>query len=72
MSKVVTRYVKPIVTRGRARKASRLRDMLSALEDPIVTFEEFIGDVKKRLDEVEGGLTDGLQSMKEQLKDYVW
>ncbi|KAA3452500.1 calcium-transporting ATPase 12, plasma membrane-type-like [Gossypium australe] len=59
-------------TRGRAREASRLRDMLSALKDRVVTLEDFIGDVKERLDEVDGGLTDGLQSMKEQLRDYVW
>ncbi|MBA0875388.1 hypothetical protein Goshw_001282 [Gossypium schwendimanii] len=45
MSKEVAEYVKPMDTSGRARKASRSRDML--------------------------GLTDGLQSMNEQLRDYV-
>ncbi|KAH1129739.1 hypothetical protein J1N35_001117 [Gossypium stocksii] len=57
MTKEVVEYVEPMETCGRARKASRSRDIFSALED--------------RADEVNGGLTNGLQSMKEQLRDYV-
>ncbi|MBA0642424.1 hypothetical protein Goklo_026811 [Gossypium klotzschianum] len=29
-------------------------------------------DVKERIDEVNDRITDGLQSMKEQLREYVW
>ncbi|KAA3488272.1 hypothetical protein EPI10_032041 [Gossypium australe] len=31
-----------------------------------------MGDIKERLKEVKKELADGLQSMKKQLKDYVW
>ncbi|MFQ6658883.1 hypothetical protein Gotur_027975 [Gossypium turneri] len=31
-----------------------------------------MGFVKERIDEVDDRITDGLQSMKEQLREYVW
>ncbi|XP_040932038.1 uncharacterized protein [Gossypium hirsutum] len=58
-------------TRGRARKASRSRDILSALEDRVVTLESSMGDIKERVEDVDDRLHDGLQSMQEQLKEYV-
>ncbi|MBA0765075.1 hypothetical protein Gotri_014335, partial [Gossypium trilobum] len=59
-------------TRGRARKTSWSRDLLSALEGQVVTLEESMKDVNERIDEVNDRITDGLQSMKEQLREYVW
>ncbi|KAA3455782.1 reverse transcriptase [Gossypium australe] len=47
MSKEVAEYVKPTETRGRTRIASRLKDMLSTLEDRVVTLEEFMGMPKR-------------------------
>ncbi|KAH1047811.1 hypothetical protein J1N35_038595 [Gossypium stocksii] len=70
MSKEVVEYVELIETRERARKASRSRDMLSALKDRVVTLEESRGMLKRGLMKP-GGLTNGLQSMKEQLRDYM-
>ncbi|KAK5840084.1 hypothetical protein PVK06_008952 [Gossypium arboreum] len=46
-------------TRGRARKASRSRDILSALEDRVVTLEEFVRDVKERVDDIDDKVNDG-------------
>ncbi|MBA0570065.1 hypothetical protein Golob_003753 [Gossypium lobatum] len=71
MSKEVVKHVESMETCGRPRKSSWLRDMLSALKDRVVTLEESIRDAKERLDEADGGLIDGLQSMKEQLRDYM-
>ncbi|KAK8264107.1 hypothetical protein V6Z12_D12G086400 [Gossypium hirsutum] len=58
-------------THGRARKASRTRDILSALEDRFITLEDSVGDIKERIDDVDDRLHDGLQSIQEQLKEYV-
>ncbi|KAK5802546.1 hypothetical protein PVK06_030148 [Gossypium arboreum] len=71
MSKEAAENVDGMETRGRARKASRSRDILSALEDRVVTFEESVGDVKERVDDIDDKVNDGLQSMQEQLKEYV-
>ncbi|KAH1047446.1 hypothetical protein J1N35_038230, partial [Gossypium stocksii] len=71
MSKEVIENVEGMVTRGRARKASRSRDILLASEDRVVTLEESMGDANEKIDEVNDRLIDGLQSMKEQLKQYV-
>ncbi|KAK8335242.1 hypothetical protein V6Z12_A09G040700, partial [Gossypium hirsutum] len=71
MSKEATENVDRMETRGRARKASRSRDILSALEDRVVTLEESVGDVKERVDDIDDKVNDGLQSMQEQLKEYV-
>ncbi|MFQ6668116.1 hypothetical protein Gotur_033890 [Gossypium turneri] len=57
-------------TRGRAKKASRLRDMLTTLENQVVNLEESVGNVKETLELVEGR-TDGFDSMEEQLRDFV-
>ncbi|XP_016752558.1 uncharacterized protein [Gossypium hirsutum] len=67
----MSKEVERMKTRGRARKASRSRDILSALEDRVVTLENFVGVIKERIDDVDDKLHDGLQSMKEQLKVYV-
>ncbi|KAK8271103.1 hypothetical protein V6Z12_D11G241300 [Gossypium hirsutum] len=67
----MSKEVEGIETRGRARKASRSRDILSALEDRVVTLENFAGDIKERIDDVDDRLHDGLQSMQEKLKVYV-
>lgn len=53
-----------------ARKPFLLKDMLSTVEERVVTLEESMGDVKERIDDVNDKITDGLQSM-EQSKDYV-
>ncbi|KAK8321507.1 hypothetical protein V6Z12_A12G102300 [Gossypium hirsutum] len=71
MSKEATENVDGIEIRGRARKASRSRDILSALEDRVVTLEESVRDVKERVDDIDDKVNDGLQSMQEQLKEYV-
>ncbi|MFQ6621814.1 hypothetical protein Gotur_001628 [Gossypium turneri] len=71
MSKEVAGNVEGMETRGRAKKASRSRDILSALEDRVVTLENFVGDIKERIDDVDDRLHDGLQSIQEQLKVYV-
>ncbi|KAK8288679.1 hypothetical protein V6Z12_D07G140900 [Gossypium hirsutum] len=71
MSKEVAGNVEGMKTRGRARKASRSRDILSALDDRVVTLENSVGDIKERIDDVDDRLHDGLQSMQEQLKVYV-
>ncbi|MBA0665684.1 hypothetical protein Goklo_002169, partial [Gossypium klotzschianum] len=46
--------------------------MTSALEDQVVTLEESIGDVKERISDVDDRLNDGLQTMQEQLREFVW
>ncbi|KAK8286999.1 hypothetical protein V6Z12_D07G029100 [Gossypium hirsutum] len=71
MSKEVTENVEGMESRGRDRKASRSRDILSTLEDRVVTLEESVGDINERIDDVDDRLHDGLQSMQEQLKEYV-
>ncbi|KAK8316558.1 hypothetical protein V6Z12_A13G050900 [Gossypium hirsutum] len=71
MSKGAAENTDGIETRRRARKASRSRDILSVLEDRVVTFEESVGDVKERVDDIDDKVNDGLQSMQEQLKEYV-
>lgn len=67
----MSKEVEGVETRGRARKASRSRDILSALEDRVVTLESSMGDIKERVEDVDDRLHDGLQSMQEQLKEYV-
>ncbi|XP_040937957.1 uncharacterized protein [Gossypium hirsutum] len=67
----MSKEVEGVDTRGRARKASRSRDILSALEDRVVTLESSTGDIKERVEDVDDRLHDGLQSMQEQLKEYV-
>ncbi|MBA0723112.1 hypothetical protein Golax_003721 [Gossypium laxum] len=57
-------------TRGRARKASRLREILTALENQVVNLEESVGNMKETLELVEGR-TDGFDPMEEQLRDFV-
>ncbi|KAK8283219.1 hypothetical protein V6Z12_D08G079200 [Gossypium hirsutum] len=71
MSKEAAENVEGMETRGRARKASRSRDILSALEDQVITLEDSVGDIKERIDDVDDRLHGGLQSMQEQLKEYV-
>ncbi|KAK8359086.1 hypothetical protein V6Z12_A04G071500 [Gossypium hirsutum] len=71
MLKEVAENIDGVETRGRARKASRSRDILSALEDRVITLEESVGDVKERVDDIDDRVNDGLLSMKEQLRDYV-
>ncbi|KAK8348748.1 hypothetical protein V6Z12_A06G100000, partial [Gossypium hirsutum] len=71
MSKEVAENIDGMETRGRARKASRSRDILLALKDRVVTLEESVGDVKERVDDINDKVNDGLQSMQEQLKEYV-
>ncbi|KAH1082046.1 hypothetical protein J1N35_021807 [Gossypium stocksii] len=53
-----------------ARKESRLRDMLLTLESRVVNLEESIGDMRDMLEMVEGHI-DELDSMKEQIRDFV-
>ncbi|KAK5802548.1 hypothetical protein PVK06_030150 [Gossypium arboreum] len=71
MLKEAAENVDGMETRGRARKASRLRDVLSALEDRVVTLKESVRDVKERVDDIDDKVNDGLQSIQEQLKEYV-
>ncbi|XP_052483073.1 uncharacterized protein LOC128036201 [Gossypium raimondii] len=71
MLKEVAENVGGMDTHGRARKASRSRDILSALEDQVVTLKESVGDIKERIEDVDDKLNDGLQFMQEQLKVYV-
>ncbi|MBA0635792.1 hypothetical protein Godav_022107 [Gossypium davidsonii] len=71
MSKEVAGNVERMETRGRDRKASCSRDILSTLEDRVVTLENFVRDIKERIDDVDDRLHEGLQSMQEQLKVYV-
>ncbi|MBA0574972.1 hypothetical protein Golob_000058 [Gossypium lobatum] len=71
MLKEVTGNVEGMETRGRARKASLSRDILSALEDRVVTVEDSVGDINERIDDVDDRIHYGLQYMQEQLKVYV-
>lgn len=57
-------------TCGKTRKNSKSMDMLSALEGQVTNLEEFMGGVKETLEVVEGCI-DELDSMREQLRDYV-
>ncbi|MBA0630105.1 hypothetical protein Godav_002234 [Gossypium davidsonii] len=70
MSKEVVDQNEPIQTCGRARKASRSRDMLTALENRVGNLEESVGNMKKTLELVQGR-TDGFDSMEEQLREFV-
>ncbi|KAK5812538.1 hypothetical protein PVK06_027973 [Gossypium arboreum] len=70
MKKGVEDQIELMETRGRSRKASRFRDMLSTLEGRVVNLEESMGDTRETLKEVEGRI-DVLDSMKEQLRDFV-
>ncbi|MBA0650731.1 hypothetical protein Goklo_018117 [Gossypium klotzschianum] len=70
MSKEVIDQNKLIQTRGRARKASRSRDMLTALENRMGNLEEPVGNMKKTLELVEGR-TDEFDTIKEQLREFV-
>ncbi|KAG8502294.1 hypothetical protein CXB51_002075 [Gossypium anomalum] len=72
MSKEVVGQNEPMETRGRVRKVSRSRGLLLALENRVVTLEESMEDVKERIGDVDDRLIDGLQMMKEQLREYVW
>ncbi|KAK8314289.1 hypothetical protein V6Z12_D01G162200 [Gossypium hirsutum] len=70
MSKEVVGQSEPMETRGRARKSSRSREMLTALENRVVNLEESVGNMKETLEIVEGR-TDGFDSMEEQVRDFV-
>ncbi|KAK5824547.1 hypothetical protein PVK06_019325 [Gossypium arboreum] len=72
MSKEVVSQNEPMKTSGKARKASRSRDLLSALEGRVVTLEKSMEDIKERIDDVDDRIIDGLQRLKEQLKEFVW
>ena len=52
----MSKEVEGVETRGRARKASRSRDILSALEDRVVTLESSMGDIKERVEDVDDRL----------------
>ncbi|KAK8289414.1 hypothetical protein V6Z12_D07G190600 [Gossypium hirsutum] len=67
----MSKEVEGMETCGKVRKASHSRDILSALEDRVVTLKNFVGDIKEMIDDVDDRLHDGLQSMQEQLKVYV-
>lgn len=49
MTKEVDNQIEPVKTRGRIRKVSRSRDMLSALEDRVINLEESMEDVRETL-----------------------
>ncbi|MBA0826041.1 hypothetical protein Goarm_010934 [Gossypium armourianum] len=70
MTKGVDDQIEPINTRERVRKATRSRDMMSTLESRVVNLEEFVGYVRETLEVVEGR-TDELDSMREQLREFV-
>ncbi|MBA0794348.1 hypothetical protein Gohar_018685 [Gossypium harknessii] len=57
-------------TRGMAKKVSRSRDILIALENQVVNLEKSVGNMKEALDLVEGR-TDGFDSLEEQLRDFM-
>ena len=67
MSKEVVDQNEPMETRGRARKASRSRDMLSSLEIRVVNLEESVGDMKETLEVV---LTR-MDELREDSKEFV-
>ncbi|MBA0635395.1 hypothetical protein Godav_021992 [Gossypium davidsonii] len=70
MSKEVVGQSEPMETHGRAKKASRSREMLTALENRVVNLEESVGNMKETFELVEG-CTDGFDSMEEQFRDFV-
>ncbi|MBA0608049.1 hypothetical protein Godav_020298 [Gossypium davidsonii] len=57
-------------TRGRARKVSHSRYMLSALENQVSNLNESVGEMKETFKLVEGR-TNGFDSMEEQLREFV-
>ena len=57
----------PMETRGRVRKASRSRDMLSSLENRVVNLEESVGDMRETLEVV---LTR-MEELREDSKVFV-
>ncbi|KAK5786789.1 hypothetical protein PVK06_041434 [Gossypium arboreum] len=58
-------------TRGRARKASRSRDILSSLENRVVNLEESVGGINETLEIVVDRIKD-LSLIREDFKDFVW
>ncbi|MBA0633869.1 hypothetical protein Godav_025731 [Gossypium davidsonii] len=70
MLKEVVDQNEPIQTSVKARKVSRSRDMLKALENRVGNLEESVGNMKETLELVEG-CTDGFDSMEDQLKKFV-
>ncbi|MBA0871193.1 hypothetical protein Goshw_022396, partial [Gossypium schwendimanii] len=48
-----------------------LREILSALEDRVVTLEESVGDVKERIDDVDDRHNDGLRTLQGQFREFV-
>ncbi|MBA0695927.1 hypothetical protein Goari_002524 [Gossypium aridum] len=72
MWKEIFEHVELMNTCGRAKKPSRLRDILSTLEDQVITFEESMGDVKERVnDKITDGRDDALEAMIRTLKDEI-
>ncbi|KAK5824702.1 hypothetical protein PVK06_019483 [Gossypium arboreum] len=57
MSKEVVDQNESMETRGRVRKISRSRDMLSALDGRVAKLDGSIGDMKETLKEVAGCTT---------------
>ncbi|MBA0580452.1 hypothetical protein Gorai_022668 [Gossypium raimondii] len=70
MLKEVDEQVEAMKTSGRAKKASRSKDMLSALDGRVAKLEGPIGDVKETLKEVDGR-TRELELRDNQLKDQM-
>lgn len=70
MLKEVDEQVEAMETSGRAKKASRSKDMLSALDGRVAKLEGPIGDVKETLKEVDGR-TRELELRHDQLKDQM-
>ncbi|KAH1072672.1 hypothetical protein J1N35_025000 [Gossypium stocksii] len=70
MLKEVADQNEPMDTRGRARKASRSRDMLSTMENRVGNLEEFVGDMKKTLELVKRHI-DRFDSIEKQLKEFM-
>ncbi|KAH1047685.1 hypothetical protein J1N35_038469 [Gossypium stocksii] len=69
MSKEIFEHVELIETRGRAKKASRLRDIWLTLEDRVITLEESVGDVNERVDDRITDGDDALEAMMTTLKE---
>ncbi|MBA0818127.1 hypothetical protein Gohar_021604, partial [Gossypium harknessii] len=42
------------------------------VRDRVVTLEESMGDVKERIDDVDDRHNDGLRTLQEQLREFVW
>ncbi|KAK5832754.1 hypothetical protein PVK06_016557 [Gossypium arboreum] len=60
-----------IETCGRARKASRSRDMLSSLKNRVVNLEESVGDMKETLKEVLTRMEELMECSKEFVLDTL-